>query len=75
MKLNHIDLPVDDQVTARKFFDGFNLREEQELRSARERLVAAGAEMARPLARMGEAMTFQCKAPGALIVELGWWLR
>jgi catechol 2,3-dioxygenase-like lactoylglutathione lyase family enzyme len=117
MKLNHIDLPVDDHVAARKFFEthfgfrcilardrlavlrddagfaltlsalpagerlsyptgfhiGFNLREEQELRSAHERLVAAGVEIARPLARMGDAMTFQCTAPGALIVELGWW--
>jgi catechol 2,3-dioxygenase-like lactoylglutathione lyase family enzyme len=54
------------------FHVGFNVREEQELLSAHERLVAAGVEMARPLGKMGGALTFQCKAPGPVIVELGW---
>lgn len=55
------------------FHVGFNLRDEQELLSAHARLTAAGVEIARPLSRMGDAMTFQCKAPGPVVVELGWW--
>jgi catechol 2,3-dioxygenase-like lactoylglutathione lyase family enzyme len=53
------------------FHVGFNVREEHELLSMHAQLAAAGVEIVRPLGKLGGALTFQCKAPGPVIVELG----
>jgi catechol 2,3-dioxygenase-like lactoylglutathione lyase family enzyme len=54
------------------FHVGFVLREEHELLKAHEQLSAAGLEIVRPLGDLGGALTFQCNAPGPILVELSW---
>jgi catechol 2,3-dioxygenase-like lactoylglutathione lyase family enzyme len=54
------------------FHVGFNLREEHELLEAYRLLSASGVEIVRPLGELGGALTFQCNAPGAVLVELSW---
>lgn len=53
------------------FHIGFNFQEESRLIQVHERLVATGAEIVRHLGQLGGALTFQCKAPGPLLVEFG----
>jgi lactoylglutathione lyase len=54
------------------FHVGFNFQEESQLLQADDRLVGAGTEMVRPLGQLGGALTFQCNAPGPILVEFGW---
>lgn len=54
------------------FHVGFNLDDEADLRVAYARLQAAGAPIVRPLGLLGNALTFQCEAPGPVVVELGY---
>ena len=54
------------------FHVGFNLQTEDELMKYHELLRSAGIEIVTPLGDLGGALTFQCHAPGPLIVELSW---
>jgi catechol 2,3-dioxygenase-like lactoylglutathione lyase family enzyme len=60
------------QFYPRGFHIGFNLQTEEALRTATEKLIAAGVNTARPLGELGGALAFQCHAPGGLLVELAW---
>jgi catechol 2,3-dioxygenase-like lactoylglutathione lyase family enzyme len=54
------------------FHVGFNLSLEAELHCAYTTLTSAGIEIVRPLGMLGGALTFQCLAPGPLLVEVAW---
>lgn len=54
------------------FHVGFILREKRELMRSYEQLSTAGVEIVRPLADLGGAPTFQCNAPGPILVEVSW---
>lgn len=66
-------LPTDESLMyPTGFHVGFNFQEESQLIRAHDRLVAAGLEVVRPLGQFGGALTFQCNAPGPILVEFGW---
>jgi catechol 2,3-dioxygenase-like lactoylglutathione lyase family enzyme len=54
------------------FHVGFNLQSEEALRRSHAELTSARVKFARPLGDLGDALTFQCYAPGGLVVELAW---
>lgn len=54
------------------FHIGFNLADEADLHAIHERLQTARVPIMRPLGRLGNALTFQCEAPGPVQVELGY---
>jgi catechol-2,3-dioxygenase len=54
------------------FHVGFNLPDESTLRDMCAKLIRAGVVIARPMGDLGGALTFQCYAPGQLLVELAW---
>jgi catechol 2,3-dioxygenase-like lactoylglutathione lyase family enzyme len=54
------------------FHIGFNLDHEHELYETHGRIAAAGLSIIRPLGDLGGALTFQCEAPGPLVIEFAW---
>ncbi|MBN8945489.1 MAG: VOC family protein [Rhizobiales bacterium] len=54
------------------FHVGFNLDDEISVRSQHDRLRHAGVPIVRPLGLLGGAWTFQCHAPGGIVVEIAW---
>ena len=54
------------------FHVGFNLQSEAEVRRKYQALSEAGVVIARPLGMLGGALTFQCMAPGEVLVEIAW---
>lgn len=54
------------------FHIGFNLDNEDELFELHGRIVSAGVRLARPLGDLAGAMTFQCEAPGPILIEVAW---
>jgi len=53
------------------FHVGFNVSTEHEVRQCHERLAVAGAAIVRAPAMLAGALTFQCVAPGGVVVEVG----
>ena len=54
------------------FHVGFNLPDEASFNDAYTRLIDAGIVIVREKSLLGGAPTFQCEAPGPLIVEFAW---
>jgi len=54
------------------FHVGFNLDSEHAVLQKHAQLAAAGVAMVRPLGELGGALTFQCLAPGPVLVEVAW---
>ena len=66
-------LPNDESlIYPTGFHVGFNFQEESQLLQALDRFVAARFEVIRPLSLLGGALTFQCFAPGPVLVEFSW---
>jgi hypothetical protein len=54
------------------FHLGFMVEKKETLRSIYTKLVASGVDIVYPLGTLGGALTFQCQAPGSILVELSW---
>jgi catechol 2,3-dioxygenase-like lactoylglutathione lyase family enzyme len=54
------------------FHIGFSVDNEQELFEVHERIVSAGVPIVRALGDLAGAQTFQCQAPGPILIEVAW---
>ena len=54
------------------FHVGFNVDSEDDLFETHRALISAGVPIVRPMGDLAGAMTFHCKAPGDLLVEVAY---
>lgn len=55
-----------------QFHIGFNVGQSDEVDRVYQQVLGWGAEIVRPVSQLGHAYTFQCLAPGDVLVEVGY---
>lgn len=64
-------LPHEHDAYPSGFHVGFNVPTNQEVHERYERIAAAAVQIVRSPGLLGGALTFQCMAPGGVVVEVG----